>query len=192
MLMLGQLPCYCIASERVGAPAPLLLGAGQGRQLEGNNSRQAGPDWVDGWTSRKGRKKDMHGSWHGVRSGACSDQRVDTMMARNEKPALGTWPHHAFMLDLRRGLHARTYVLALARPGQAFGYLTHFGSMWIPSSLFIMFCRGVRSMEPFVSVVSVRRRLLFRWRMCWRLHARAPLQTGTAHASCVESARGAS
>jgi hypothetical protein len=118
------------------------------------------------------------------RSIRCSDQRVDTMMARNEKPALGTWAHHAFMLDLRRGLHARTYsrVRALARPGQAFGYLTHFGSMWIPSSLFIMFCRGVRSMEPFVSVVSVRRRLLFRWRMSRALARRSKRALRMRHA----------
>jgi len=87
------------------------------------------------------------------------------------------------MLDLcRRSLHVRTRVRALTRR------LT-LEFQWIPSSLFNMFCRGVRSMEPFVSV----RRLLLRWRMsralCWRLHARAPVQTGTAHASCVESAR---
>jgi len=77
--MLGQSPCYCIrsiASELVGAPALLLPGAGQGGQLEGNNSRQAGPDWVDGWTTRKG-KRDLHGLATGMgsdRSGAATSE----------------------------------------------------------------------------------------------------------------------
>jgi len=77
--MLGQSPCYCIASERVGAAA-LLLGAGQGRQLEGNNNRQGRAGlggWMDELTSRKGRKKDMHGLAIGMgsdRSGAATSE----------------------------------------------------------------------------------------------------------------------
>ena len=65
-----------IASERVA----LLLGAGQGRQLEGNNNRQGRAGlggWMDELTSRKGRKKDMHGLAIGMgsdRSGAATSE----------------------------------------------------------------------------------------------------------------------
>lgn len=124
---------------------------------------------MDGWTSSRAGKEERYawlGNWHGVRSVRCSDQwsRQDDGAQRKAVPGHMAASCSTCAAADCTTLHVRTYSRSTcALRSQAFGYLTHFGvsvHVWIPSSLFIMFCRGVRSVRWSRLCPSVPRRLL--------------------------------